>query len=147
MAFGSAKIRKIVSKLKIRAIGVSRDDVSGQPDNGEEQADPRVGPKPGLREACLEFLGLQANGAHSFSEKWVKEDSPAMPNLGAVDAALEEMGGTLYFGDRFEHAKTVAALHSLLADNAIAAAMNRGRAMTLEQAVKYALESVIQLAV
>src|SRR5947207_12075700 len=28
--------------------------------------------------------------------------------LGAVETGLQDMGGTLYFGDRFEHAKTLA---------------------------------------
>ncbi len=53
---------------------------------------------------------------------------------------MQDLGGTLYFGDRFEQAKTQASLHATMPDDALAMAFELGRAMTLEQAVEYALE-------
>ena len=59
--------------------------------------------------------------------------------LGAVDAALQVIGMRLYFGDRFERARTLDVLCASLSEADAAAAWAEGKAMTLEQAIDYAL--------
>jgi hypothetical protein len=60
--------------------------------------------------------------------------------LGAVDAALATLGVKLYPGDRFERERTLRALHATLSETAFASAWSAGEAMTVEQAIAYAVE-------
>ena len=60
--------------------------------------------------------------------------------LGSADAAREIMGASQPSSEREEQDQIVAAARSALEENAFAAAWAEGRAMSLEQAVAYALE-------
>jgi predicted ATPase len=60
--------------------------------------------------------------------------------LGASEALLEAMGLSLQAGDQFEVERYVSAVREQLDEATFEAAWARGRAMSLEQAVSYALE-------
>ncbi|HLK55111.1 MAG TPA: tetratricopeptide repeat protein, partial [Chthonomonadaceae bacterium] len=59
--------------------------------------------------------------------------------LGAAEALCASLGRTLPVGLAAEYGRTVEAAHSALSEEAFAAIWEEGRAMTLEQAVAYAL--------
>jgi predicted ATPase/DNA-binding SARP family transcriptional activator len=60
--------------------------------------------------------------------------------LGAVEVLCASLGRTLPVGVKEEYERTVAAAHAALSEEALAMAWEEGRAMTLEQAVEFALE-------
>jgi hypothetical protein len=60
--------------------------------------------------------------------------------FGATEAALSAVHGTFDAVDRMDYERHVAAARDQLGEEAFAAAWAEGRAMTLEQAVAYALE-------
>ncbi len=62
--------------------------------------------------------------------------------LGVAETLSATLGRTLAVGDAAEYERTVDAAQAALNAEAFAAAWNEGRAMTVEQAVAYALEDV-----
>ncbi len=60
--------------------------------------------------------------------------------LGGAEAQFEAIGAAMWPADRLEYERSVAAVRSTLSEEAFAAAWAEGRAMTLEQAIAYALE-------
>jgi predicted ATPase/DNA-binding SARP family transcriptional activator len=60
--------------------------------------------------------------------------------LGAAETLAATLGRTLPVGYAPEYARTVAAAHAALSEEAFASAWEQGRTMTQEQAVAYALE-------
>jgi predicted ATPase/DNA-binding SARP family transcriptional activator len=60
--------------------------------------------------------------------------------LGAVEALCASLGRTLPVGVKEECERTIAAAHAALSEEAFAATWEEGRAMSLEQAVEFALE-------
>jgi predicted ATPase len=61
--------------------------------------------------------------------------------LGAVDAALLSIGVKLNVSDGFEQERTLRALHATLSETALAQEWAEGQALTLEQAIAFALEA------
>ena len=59
---------------------------------------------------------------------------------GAADALLGTIGSQLDLADRVEYERSVTAVRAQLGDQPFAAAQAEGRAMTMEQAIAYALE-------
>ena len=57
-----------------------------------------------------------------------------------AEAQFQAIGATMWPADRLEHGRTVAALTGALGEEAFAATWAEGRAMSLEQAIAYALE-------
>jgi hypothetical protein len=64
----------------------------------------------------------------------------AIELFGAVDSALEEINSHLFFPDQLEYDRNLAAARSTVDDVTFNAAWAKGRAMTLEDAMSYALE-------
>ncbi|MDQ5851614.1 MAG: tetratricopeptide repeat protein, partial [Chloroflexota bacterium] len=60
--------------------------------------------------------------------------------LGAVEGFYASSGAPMHYNARREYDRAVAAVHAQLDEAAFAAAWAEGRAMTLEQAITYALE-------
>jgi tetratricopeptide (TPR) repeat protein len=60
--------------------------------------------------------------------------------LGAAEALREAIGAPMYLPERSDYEQIVTELRSALGDEAFAVAWAEGRAMTLEQAIAYALE-------
>ena len=60
--------------------------------------------------------------------------------LGAAEAQFEAIGAAMWPADRLEYERSVTAARAALSEEVFAAAWAEGRAMTLEQAVAYALE-------
>ena len=60
--------------------------------------------------------------------------------LGATEALLDALGSRLDALERLAFARTVAAAQAALGETAFAVAWAEGRAMTLEEAVAYALK-------
>ena len=60
--------------------------------------------------------------------------------FGAAEGLREVIGAPLPSADRAEHDRSVAAVRTALGEEAFAAAWAEGRAISLEQAVEYALE-------
>ena len=59
---------------------------------------------------------------------------------GYVENLLERIGTPFFFTDTVEYERTVSELKKVLAEKALSVAWSRGRALTLEQAIQYALE-------
>lgn len=59
--------------------------------------------------------------------------------LGAAEALLGVVGAHLYRADRLEYERTVAAVRAAIGETAFAAALDEGRAMSLEQAIGFAM--------
>ncbi len=60
--------------------------------------------------------------------------------LGAAEAQFQTIGAALWPADQLEYERSVTAARAALSDEVFAAAWAEGRAMTLEQAIAYALE-------
>ena len=60
--------------------------------------------------------------------------------LGAATGQFEAIGAAMWPADRLEYERTVAAARAALSEEVFAAAWAEGRAMTLDQAIAYALE-------
>ena len=93
------------------------------------------GNKRGMAE-CLMGLAAVAVTQSQQPEGCVR----AARLLGAAEAQCEAIGAALWPPDRLEHERTVAAVQGALGEAACVAAWAAGRAMTLEQAIAYALE-------
>jgi predicted ATPase/DNA-binding SARP family transcriptional activator len=91
-----------------------------------------LGDKLGIAE-CLETLADLA--------RLQKEAERSSRLFGAAEALRERMGATLAPAECAEYERNVAAARAALGDAAFGEAQAKGRAMTLEQAIKYALES------
>ena len=65
--------------------------------------------------------------------------APAPRLLAAAETVLENSGRRLYWVDQIEYDRTAAAGRASVNDTAFVAAWAEGRAMTLEQAITYAL--------
>jgi predicted ATPase/DNA-binding SARP family transcriptional activator/Tfp pilus assembly protein PilF len=78
-----------------------------------------------------DFAGLAARQGQS---------ERAVRLLGAAEALCQTLVRTPPAGDAAEYERTVAAAHTALSEEAFASVWEQGRAMTLEQAVGYALE-------
>jgi predicted ATPase/DNA-binding CsgD family transcriptional regulator len=90
---------------------------------------------PGVIAECLEGL------ARAASLRAAHERAAVL--FGAVDALLQTLGGHLpLWADDSEHDAYVASPRAGLGEGAFAASWDRGRTMTLEQAVEYALASL-----
>jgi len=61
--------------------------------------------------------------------------------VGAAEALGEAMGASVELGDRADYDRITAAVKAALDERAYQAACAKGRMMTLEQAVEYALTS------
>ncbi|HLZ07290.1 MAG TPA: hypothetical protein VKT80_01790, partial [Chloroflexota bacterium] len=83
----------------------------------------------------IECLGACASLAAARGE-----EVRAARLLGAVDAALKNVGLPFYFGDRFERARTLDVLGDFVNETDFADAAAEGRTMTLEQAISYVME-------
>ncbi len=81
---------------------------------------------------CVGGLADVAWG-HAFSER-------AARMYGAAEGLRESIGAALPLADRLELDQNVSTVRSQIGKDAFAAAWDAGRAMTLEQAIKYALE-------
>ena len=60
--------------------------------------------------------------------------------LGTAEAQFQAMGAAMWPADQRDHERSMAAIQAVLNGEAFAAAWAEGRAMTLEQAIAYALE-------
>jgi predicted ATPase/DNA-binding CsgD family transcriptional regulator len=87
---------------------------------------------PGIIAECLEGLARTA--------ALRREHERAAVLFGAADALFQSLGGRLpLWADESDHDRYVAAARAGLRPTAFAAAADRGRAMTIEQALEYAL--------
>jgi hypothetical protein len=88
-----------------------------------------------LTTACSleDFAGLAGR-----QEQWER----AVRLLGAAEALCETLGRTLPAAVAAEYERTMEAAHAALSEEAFAAIWEAGRAMTVEQAVAYALKQV-----
>ncbi len=59
---------------------------------------------------------------------------------GYVENLLERIGAPFFFIDTVEYERTVSQLKRVITEKALAVAWSKGRAMTMEQAIQYALE-------
>jgi predicted ATPase/transcriptional regulator with XRE-family HTH domain len=85
----------------------------------------------GMIEAMAALAAVSATGGDA---------ARASRLLGAVEAGLKRIGGRLYFGDRLSHDQTMRAVSLSLTSEELATCWTTGQALTLEQAVSYALE-------
>ena len=60
--------------------------------------------------------------------------------LGAAEAQFQAMGAAMWPADHRDRERSMAAIRAALNEEAFAAAWAEGRAMSLEQAIAYALE-------
>jgi tetratricopeptide (TPR) repeat protein len=95
--------------------------------------------------AIFQELGSQwgiANALKKFAKlagvKGQRERAARL--LGAAEALREAIGAPMYLPERPDYEQIVTELRSALGDEAFAVAWEEGRAMTLEQAIAYALE-------
>ena len=98
------------------------------------------GNKRGVAE-CLAGVATVAVGRAAEHERARR----AARLLGAAEAQFEAIGAAMWPADRLEHRRTVAAVSSALGDEAFAAAWTAGRAISLEQAIAYALEATAKV--
>jgi non-specific serine/threonine protein kinase len=63
---------------------------------------------------------------------------------GVVENGLQALGGRLQFGDHFEHERTLEELRAGLSPDELAAALARGRAMSLDDAVAKTLNDLTE---
>ena len=68
-----------------------------------------------------------------------KQTEQAVRLWGAAEALREAMGASLRPTDHAEHERSIAAIRAALGEEAFAAASAEGRALTLEDAIRYAL--------
>jgi hypothetical protein len=59
---------------------------------------------------------------------------------GCVENLLQRFGGPFFFADTVEYQRSVSQLKKALDEKALSASWSKGRAMTMEQAIQYALE-------
>ena len=95
--------------------------------------------------ALYRKLGDKRGSAYSLEAfadlAWAQEPSARAPLLwGAAEALREGIGAPLPPSERTRYDQQVAQVRSVIGEDAFAAAWAEGRAMTLEQVVKYALE-------
>ncbi len=83
------------------------------------------------------FLLLNAVGYLAAAERQFER---AARLLGAADHLGESIGASLFQTDRADHETSVAAARAALGERAFAAAWAQGRAMTMDEAIAYALE-------
>jgi tetratricopeptide (TPR) repeat protein len=95
--------------------------------------------------AIFQELGSQwgiANALKKFAKlagvKGQRERAARL--LGAAEALREAIGAPMHLPERSDYEQIVTELRSALGDEAFAVAWEEGRAMTLEQAIAYALE-------
>ena len=84
--------------------------------------------------ACLEGLAAVAGGQGQAAR--------AARLAGAAAALREELGAPVAPGDRSWYEPAIAHARAALGDAGFTAAQSEGRAMTLEQAIAYALEAI-----
>ena len=89
-----------------------------------------VGSKPGIAE-CLERLGMVFGGQGHLER--------AARLLGAAEALREAIGALVPLVDRADYDRAVATVRSGSAEKRLGIVWAEGRAMTLEQAIEYAL--------
>jgi len=90
---------------------------------------------PGVITECLDGLARVASARGAYQR--------AALLFGTTEASLEALGGELaLWSDVSERQRYLATARSGIGDEAFAAAFNEGRAMTLEQAIVYALTEV-----
>lgn len=90
-----------------------------------------IGDRRGVAACLAAFAGIAV-----AQTKWAR----AAKIFGVVEVLLRAIGATLLPLDRAEYDRNVATLRAQLAEATFAAAWAEGRAMTLEQAIEYALE-------
>jgi predicted ATPase/DNA-binding SARP family transcriptional activator len=90
-----------------------------------------TGDRLSLAQSLEDFAGLAGRQG-----QWER----ALRLLGAVEALGETLGRTLPIAIAVEYERTVATAHAVLSEEAFLAVWEEGRAMTLEQAVAYALQ-------
>ena len=89
-----------------------------------------IGDRQGIAKSLEAFAGLAAD----------QENPERAARLwGAAEALREEIGSPLAPNDREAYEREVAQARQVLGEAAFAAAWEEGRAMTMEQAVEYAL--------
>ena len=91
----------------------------------------RIGVKEGVAECVEGFAALAAAEGQPLR---------AAQLFGAAEALSSAMGNPLPPADRVEHDRNLAAVRTELGDVGFAEAWSKGRAMTLEQAIEYALK-------
>jgi hypothetical protein len=89
-----------------------------------------MGSKRGITESLSSLARLAAASG---------EPERAAPLLGVAEALFEEIGIRMDPNDRMEFDHSLAATRSRLGEEAFTAAWEQGRAMTVEQAIAYAL--------
>jgi len=97
-----------------------------------------IGDKLGIAE-CLEGL--------ASSERGLGHNIKAARLFGASEALRELIGAPLPLADRTEYNRNLAAMSTLLDESVSIASWAEGRAMSLEQAIEYALEDSRQASV
>jgi tetratricopeptide (TPR) repeat protein len=90
--------------------------------------------KHGVTECLIGMAGVAAAGGQPATAR------RAARLFGAAEELLEATGGGLAAADQAEHDRYVALTREQLDESAFGAAWAEGRAMTMEQAVAYALE-------
>jgi tetratricopeptide (TPR) repeat protein len=75
---------------------------------------------------------IVATGAQALA---TNDPASAAQFAGAVEAGLAEIGGVLYFGDRFEYEKVLVALRTMLSPDQLATELAVGRSWTLDRAI------------
>ena len=99
----------------------------------------RIFQEGGQRRGLAEFLaGMAAVAAGRATERGDMQRAARL--LGAAEAQFQAIGVAMWPADRLEHARTEAVVRGVLSEEGYAAASAEGRAMTLEQAIAYALE-------
>jgi predicted ATPase/DNA-binding XRE family transcriptional regulator len=88
------------------------------------------------------FLGMVACLAGFAANNLAKGNLEKAAILcGCVENLLKRFGGPFFFADTVEYERCVAQLKETLDQNALSAAWFKGRALTLEQAVEFALQT------
>ncbi len=103
-----------------------------------------LGDKQGITSslASLGRVVARAAGTVGMGQPQLKQAvlERAATLFGAVEGILEAMSGVLYSVDRHPYERNVAAVRSALGEEAFGKAWAEGRAMSMEQAIEYALE-------
>ncbi len=95
---------------------------------------------------CWQDLGARASVAHQlecFAFIAVAEEEPqrAAKLLGAAEALRDKAQSQMTDQERVEYDQSVAQLRAMLAETEFNALWAQGRAMTMEQAIQFALDS------
>ena len=98
---------------------------------------PTPADRKNVKQPPLLFDDTQAIIARVENKPW-----RAVRLLGAAEAVQEGLGTSAFGVERFEdeYQKTISWLHTQMDENAYRASWSEGKAMTLDQAVSYALD-------